>query len=559
MKNFISKNVLLSWLCLCVFIISKVYSQSILGFRPSEVTHGSNIHINNKKNYNIKKFNVSVKEDDSGFFSSIFNSFKKYIINPNEEENENQYRVPLEQPFEVEYQCLNDEKYCNRIKSSFEKVPGYFTRALDIYTPIKLRINIFSFSNSEKRRTSNALAVTTPPPYLVLKDSINGWPFSYPLTLIKQLNTDVKIQYSPGDDDYDIEIDVNTDQMGDYEYFTGMLAHEILHGMGIYYLIQPLSSMLPNFNVTSKIIVPPLNVVETENSEYDNEIEIKSFLPPSVYEKNFVDLEKMVKFNGSLSENYYFFNDDYYRAVKDISLDYNIHQPIQLETEKEQLKQLNDTLYNWEGYQEANDFYQASISSSSIGFLTKEGDIIKLQTYENEYTGDFFHVSTAYECESKEKCTVEEKTDQHKLQYGPNFVMLSKYYLLDLTAEQKIELCSPNNTYGLLGDGLVHILTTLGWTEKGHQPNTKLYYVLMEDELKTLQLEGSANPTSEQLKINNDRLNIAAILPSSSSSNLIFKKFLWIFLSSNSIHKINNIDIKVINKSNNKIFNDKDI
>lgn len=319
--------------------------------------------------------------------------------------------------------------------------------------------------------------------------------------------------------------------MGDYEYFTGMLAHEILHGMGIYYLIQPLSSMLPGLNVTNEVVVPPLNIIESEDSEQGKKIEIKSFLPPSIYEKNFVDLEKMIFFNGSLSENYYFFKEDYYLAIKDVPLDYSIHQPIQDENEQEQLQEFNKKIVEWKGYPMANNFYQAAVSSNSVGFLTQEGDIIKLQTYKDEYTGDFFHVGTLYECESKEKCTIEETTDQHELNYGPNFVMLSKYYLLDLNAEEKVELCAPNNTYGLLGDGLVHMLTTMGWTEKGHSPNDKLYYVLMEEDINNLILEGSVNPSNDQLKISNDRLNVASILPSNtSSSNLKYKNYINIYL-----------------------------
>jgi len=537
MKFFIRKSVLLSWLFLSVFMIPEVCNQSILGFRPLDVAHGYNgncSHLNNTKNYHIINFNASVK--DSGFLSSFLNSVKKYIINQNDETtgiNGNQSKVPLEQPFEVEYQCLSDEIYCNRIKSSFEKIPGYFTRAIDIYTPIKIRLNIFSFSNSQTRNTNDALAITSPPPYLILKDSINGWPFSYPLTLIKQLNTNVEIQYSPGEDDCDIEIDINTDQMGNYEYFTGMLAHEILHGMGIFYLIQPLSSMLPDFSVSTDIVVPPLDVTKNENPQQGNEFEIKYFLPPSIYEKNFVDLKKIIKYDGSPSENYHFFNEEYYRIIKDVPVGYNIHHPIQNEIENQCLQQLNADIGNWKGYPVAHNFYQASISQNSVGFLTQEGEIIKLQTYENEYTGDFFHISTPYDCESKEKCTIEEKTDQHKLPYGPDFVMYSKYYLLDLTAEEKIALCSPNNNYGLLGDGIVHILTTMGWTEKGHPPNDKLYYVLMEDELSTLDLVGSVYPSNEHLNISNsNNINVESVhLSSSASSNFIFQNFLWTFLS----------------------------
>eukprot|EP00833_Pecoramyces_ruminatium_P002902 jgi/Orpsp1_1/1176934/evm.model.c7180000059547.1 len=110
-------------------------SSSIIGFRPYEVTHGSSghcSHLNNKKSYHIKKYDVEIKnEKGSGFFSSLFSSLQKYILNQEEvEENKNKSKVPLEQPFEVEYKCLSEEKYCDRIKSSFEKIPDYFTRAL---------------------------------------------------------------------------------------------------------------------------------------------------------------------------------------------------------------------------------------------------------------------------------------------------------------------------------------------------------------------------------------------------------------------------------------------
>ncbi|OUM59975.1 hypothetical protein PIROE2DRAFT_14351, partial [Piromyces sp. E2] len=373
------------------------------------------------------------------------------------------------------------------------------------------------------RKNSDALAITTPPPYLILKDSENGWPFSYPLTLIKQLNTNVEIQYTPDVEDYDIDIDINTDQMMNDEYFASMLAHEILHGMGIYYLIQPLSDMLPNLGFSSEVVMPPVDTVEYENEEGILK-EIKTFLPPSVYEKNFVNLEKLVNSkivsnnnNNFISSDYYYFNETYYWAFKDLPLNIYVHQPLLENSEKIQLQQFNQTLFNWGGYPIAQNFYKSAISENSIGFLTTEGDILKLQTYNNEYVGDFFHISTPYSCESKFKCSIEDETDHHKLEYGPNFVMLPKYYVMDMNVEEKIQTYAPHNQYGLLSDGIVHMLTTMGWTERNHTRNDKNYIVLMPDDLKNLQIIESVNPSNIELKIN-DEQNIASLVSSDGTS-----------------------------------------
>jgi len=269
---FLSNNfyTILLWLYFCITIT--VYARNntvIFGFKPSEIaTHSlkegcSNLHDGNSQ-YQIKKFQFKIKTEqeekpkENGFFSK----FAKYFIGQSDDQEENQQTqifTPLEQPFETIFNCNCDDIYCERIKSSFEKVPG--------------------FSQSEERKDSDALAITTPPPYLILKDSENGWPFSYPLTLIKQLNTNVEIQYVSDTEDYDIDIDINTDQMMDDKYFTSMLAHEILHGMGIFYLIQPLSNMLPNLGFSSEIVMPPIDTAEYENEDGVLK-EIKTFLPP---------------------------------------------------------------------------------------------------------------------------------------------------------------------------------------------------------------------------------------------------------------------------------------
>jgi len=303
--------------------------------------------------------------------------------------------------------------------------------------------------------------------------------------------------------------------MGDNQYFAGMLAHEILHGMGIYYLIQPLSNMIPDFGIKPDVVLPPMDI-----NEYEGDggvlLDVKTFLPPSIYEKNFVDLKKMVEMNGVLTENYYFFDENYYGAFRDFPLNFVVHRPLEDDEELDR-QQFNRVLSNWRGYPIAENFYQAGSTANSVGFLTKEGEIIKLQTYDNEYSNDLFHISTPYDCESHNKCSIEDTTDHHLLKYGPDFVMLSKYYLMGLTAEEKIELIAPNNTYGLLGDNIVHMLTTMGWTEKGHEPNNKLYYVILQEELSNLNIEESVNPNNNDLNYNNTRFNLASIVSSSSS------------------------------------------
>jgi len=536
-QTFLTNNIytILLWLYFGMTMIASARNNSvILGFVPSEIaTHSLNegcSHLHNDNSlYQIKKFQFNVKteenekEKDSGFFSSIF---AKFFIG----QSSNEGNIPpiqnvtaLEQPFEAIFNCNCDNKYCDRIKSSFEKVPGYFTRALDIYKPIKVRFNVFSFSQSEERKNSDALAITTPPPYLILKDSENGWPFSYPLTLIKQLNTNIEIQFAPDDEDYDIDIDINTDQMLEDQYFTSMLAHEILHGMGIYYLIQPLSTMLPNLGFSSEVVMPPVDTAEYENNDGILK-EIKTFLPPSIYEKNFIDLQKLVNDNLNLSNNntlvasdYYFFNESYYWAFKDLPLNMYVHQPNLEDSEIMQLQQFNQTLFNWRGYPIAQDFFKSASSANSIGFLTTEGDIVKLQTYDNEYSGDFFHISTPYSCESKFKCTIEDETDHHKLEFGPNFVMLPKYYAFDMTVEEKINTFAPHNQYGLLGDGVVHMLTTMGWTERNHTRNDKNYIILMPEDLQNLQILDPVNPSTVELNIN-DEQDIQALVSGANTS-----------------------------------------
>jgi len=294
----------------------------------------------------------------------------------------------------------------------------------------------------------------------------------------------------------------------DDKYFTSMLAHEILHGMGIFYLIQPLSNMLPNLGFSSEIVMPPIDTAEYENEDGVLK-EIKTFLPPSVYKKNFINLEKFVNNNFNITNNnttlitsdYYFFNESYYWAFKDLPMNMYVHQPLIEDYEKTQLEQFNQTLFNWRGYPIAEDFYKSAITENSIGFLTNEGDILRLQTYNNEYSGDFFHISTPYSCESKYKCSIEDNTDHHQLEYGPDFVMLSKYYIMDMTVEEKINTFAPNNQYGLLGDGIVHMLTTMGWTERNHTRNNKDYIVLMPEDLENLQIIEPVNSNNIEINI----------------------------------------------------------
>ncbi len=133
--------------------------------------------------------------------------------------------------------------------------------------------------------------------------------------------------------------------------------------------------------------------------------------------------------------------------------------------------------------------------ADTLGILAYDGDVVPLQTMLGKYVpgssvshmnnplyDELFRRVKEYGSKSEQVNELFNKSDgtfkDEKVikYYDDNYVL---YFSDedDYTVEQMLELLPNNKKHPLIGNGIVKIMKTLGWTEKGMKRNTKLHYL----------------------------------------------------------------------------------
>jgi len=285
-----------------------------------------------------------------------------------------------------------------------------------------------------------------------------------------------------------------------------LLTHEIFHGLGFTSLakaselksndvlsISDPSGMIP-FNEAAKYAIFPYvlpsfseKLMEiTDIFEYMEKLpnsEISQFLPFSVFDKNIVSLKTGEKIFDKLQS--------YHKEVSEKCLD---GTPLSL-------IDLNDE-YRSDCFSKLSNKTQEIITNivkenyfehHTLGILTSDGERVPLQTMDGMYNPEssVCHITNplydkSYDLmregnfdslnEIASNTTGTFKREAILKYYDDNYLL----YFSDedgFTVEELLNLLPNDKKHPLVGNGIIKIMKTLGWTEKGKKKSNKTYYL----------------------------------------------------------------------------------
>jgi len=207
-------------------------------------------------------------------------------------------------------------------------------------------------------------------------------------------------------------------------------------------------------------------------------IKINGFYPLSAFEKNIVDMntkERIFKNLGSIYK-------EYNKCIPNGSV---------------LLNEFTEKVMS-ECYQNFSNEVKASLapithyysSFESIGILTNDGRVEPLFTFDGYYNfgssvhhTDYKQYPSLLYClnnnpELKARYNQAEFFDETSIEtyIDEEYVM---YYRIDdnISKDLFLRTVGKNNKHGLIGQGIVEILKSIGWTEKGEQRSNDMYYV----------------------------------------------------------------------------------
>ena len=352
-----------------------------------------------------------------------------------------------------------------------------------------------------------ALAGITDPNYVSLKtsNSKNCVPYIYPQALVKQLKLNKQPKYKKNDFILKINNFNSNPKLRNNE-FRRVMTHELLHGLGFMsitrlkilddndkYSIDDPDNEIP-FDETKNYAVFPYNIPLyskellgiTNEEEYKNKLyntKISKFMPHSVFDKYLVSLKTGEKIFDHLKVYYRELNEKCLPSGSTLLLKNNTNKYY-----KECFERLSPKTQEVVSSITRNYYF----TSNTLGILTKEGEMIPLQTLDGKYLSgsSVSHINDPFSeminkmikedpaavMELIDKDTKQLKKEAFIKYYDDNYLL---YYSDndDFTVEEMLELLKNNPKHPLIGDGIVKIMKTLGWNEKGEKPSNKIYYL----------------------------------------------------------------------------------
>jgi len=290
------------------------------------------------------------------------------------------------------------------------------------------------------------MGITYPPTFVALKETENDDPFLYPQALVKQLEVDTNIDFEP----IDFQIYLNSDYHPDPSQDNRDLiaAHEIIHGLGFFHQINPVSVYINNYKnyFRNDFALPPISYFET-----DDKIIFEGWTPFSIFDKYIVSTanpsdylhRKLIKYTDH-----------------DIKVQVSTRRPTnaQYNAFKSAFQALeNDKEANEGGVEVAKLFS----TLNAVGFHTKDGKVVELQTFDGAYesASSISHTSVPFTCRDSSTCNVSNASiTENYLMY---FTVISR-----ASTEKLINTFKNKSKHDLIGDDIVSIMCTLGWNEK---------------------------------------------------------------------------------------------
>jgi len=357
----------------------------------------------------------------------------------------------LDDPFSLNVHCSSKE-LCGDYPQKVQEGAIYVAKALEFYNTVNVNVTIFPFCrylNDES--CQSIMGITYPPTFVSLQHGNEEEEYLYPQALVKQLNVGTKYKY----DDIDFIIYLNCDYRPDAAHDNRSLiaAHEILHGLGFFHQINPVSVYINSYKqlFNEDFALPPIKYVEEKNTvRYDG------FTPFSIFDKFIVSTAnpsqplytKLLKFRDH-----------------PINFEINPERPTQKQysTFINSFKNLyNDVEARQGGVEVANLFK----TLNAVGFRTKDGSVVELQTFDGNYesASSISHINVPFPCKNSGSCnTLGRSPEENYLMY---FTVISK-----ASTDTLIRKFQGASKYDLIGPNIVKIMTTLGWNERNGNNN----------------------------------------------------------------------------------------
>jgi len=424
----------------------------------------------------------------------------------NDSKVDDPFEIVESENFVYKLHCSEGQQYCDGIKNDLDFAFNTLSNTFEIYQPISFEV--FVDDITLKYGFGETLAAVIDTNFVPLKTSRSrsSIPYLYPQALTKQLHLNKQPTYK----DIDFTMIINNcnslPQFKDNEIRT-VIIHEMLHGFGfgsapsvkvlndnkadngqkgmIFYNENDQygfeTELIPSFSKDLMEITDP--------DEYINKVsntKVSKFLPFHIFDKYLVSLKTGEELFKDIPSYYKEANKVCFPrgsslVMKDITEQYlkNCIKKISPETQDITSRIIRDNYF---------DFH-------TLGIKTYDGELIPLQTMSGQYSSgscvshinnplydEYFTRVKLYGSESDQVNEMfDSVTGKFKIEY------ILKYYdenyisyfsdVDDFTVEEMLELLPNNQNHPLIGDGVVKILKTLGWNEKGETGNNKILYL----------------------------------------------------------------------------------
>jgi len=345
--------------------------------------------------------------------------------------------------------------------------------------------------------------------YVPLKTSGNEStaPYLYPQALVKQLKLNKEPKYKKNDFIMVIDNGKSNPQSESKE-LRRLIIHEIFHGLGfmslasvkkltdndVYNIYNPGEPL--QFNETDRYAILPYTVPSfsqklldiTDGEEYLDQLintEISKFMPFSVFDKNIVSLKSGEKLFDDL--------EFYYKEASQKCLPKNGSPLLLKESTDKKISDCFESISSETQEIITRNIRDHYFEPQTLGILTDDGETVPLQTMGYLYVpgSSVSHIANP----------LYDLIFTKLIQYGPEAVKnyydettekLRKEYVLeyyddnyilyfsdedDLTFDEMLQLLPNNEYHPLIGEGIIKIMKTLGWTEKGEQKSNETYYL----------------------------------------------------------------------------------
>jgi len=442
---------------------------------------------------------------------AIFDNLNEYNTQLNNQFNNTKVDDPFEivknDKFVYRFHCSEEKSVCDGFKNDLDFAFKTISNTFEIYQPISFEV--FVDDVTLKYGLGETLAAVMDTNFIALRatNKKSAAPYLYPQALVKQLKLDKKIKYKQND--FTLVIN-NCNSLPQYKNneIRSIMTHEIFHGLG-FVSIASISKLTEGnesavnkngeilFNENDQYTILPRivpayskNVLQiTDEKEYVKALlntQVKTFTPFSVFDKYLISTKtgerifKDIPFFYREANKRCFPKDGSALLLRNASDKYlsDCYNKLTPKTQQIITRITKDNFFDVD----------------TLGIKTIDGDIVTLQTMLERYIpgSSVSHMNNPLYDEyykrvreyGKSSEQVKEMFDSVKKTFKLDYVLkyYDENYILyfsdedDFTVEQMLEKLPNNEKHPLIGEGIVKIMRTIGWTEKGRKRNTKLHY-----------------------------------------------------------------------------------